>query len=159
MGPEYDHMAILVKIQKDVYLCDVGFGDGFIYPKKIAESNLQMDVNQYFQLSIDPDDNYFLKRTSDTLHFETLYQFTTKFREPIEFIDMCSFHQSSPQSAFTGKKIITILTEEGRITLSGYHLKISEKGELTEFDVMNEDDFYSKMEEHFGINYQTLLQD
>ncbi|MCP4456682.1 MAG: arylamine N-acetyltransferase [Cytophagales bacterium] len=157
-GAEYDHMAVLVKIQTDLYLCDVGFGDGFVYPKKLEETTLQMDLNRYFQFLVDPDGNCFLKKTSDTLHFDPVYQFTTKYREPIEFIDMCDFHQSSPKSHFTGKKMITILTEEGRITLTDKKLKIVEKGEVLEMDVLNEDDFYSKMEEHFGISYQMLLQ-
>lgn len=157
-GAEYDHMAILVKIQEDVYLCDVGFGDGFIYPKKLEGNMLQMDVNQYFKFTVDPDGTYFLAKTFDTLHFETLYQFTTKFREPIEFIDRCNFHQSSPLSHFTGKKIITRLTEEGRVTLWDTKLKIIKKGKVTEYSVLNEDDFYSKMEEYFGIKYQTLLK-
>ncbi len=157
-GPEYDHMAILVKIQKDIYLCDVGFGDGFVFPKKIEVNNLQMDLNRYFQFSVDSDDLYYLKKTSDTLHFETLYRFETKFREPIEFIDMCNYHQTSTQSHFTGKKMITILTEEGRITLSDSTLIINERGEKLEHSVLNEDAFYSKMEEHFGIKYQSLLQ-
>lgn len=158
-GAEYDHMAILVKIQEDIYLCDVGFGDGFVFPKKLEEVVLQMDLNRYFKFSVDPDGTYFLQKTSDTLHFDTLYQFERKFREPIEFIDMCHFHQKSPNSSFTGRKIITQLTEEGRITLSDSKIKIAEKGELTELPVLNEDAFYSKMEEHFGIKYQTLLQD
>ena len=158
-GAEYGHMAILVKIQEDIYLCDVGFGDGFIYPKKLEEGVLQMDVNRYFQFSVDPDDNFFLNKTSDTLHFDPVYRFSTNFREPIEFISMCDFQQTSPQSNFTGRKIITILTEEGRITLSDTQLKITEKGEVSEHPVLNDDAFYSKMEEHFGIKYQSLLHD
>ena len=158
-GAEYDHMAVLVKIQEDVYLCDVGFGDGFVYPKKLEEVILQMDLNRYFRFSTDSDGTYFLQKTSDTLHFETLYQFERKFREPIEFIDMCHFHQNSPNSNFTGKRLITQLTEGGRITLSEEKIKITKKGEAVELPVLNEEAFYSKMEEHFGISYQTLLRD
>ena len=158
-GAEYGHMAILVTIEDDVYLCDVGFGDGFVFPKKLEEIILQMDLNRYFRFSEDSDGAYSLEKTSDTLHFETLYKFERKLREPIEFIDMCDFHQKSPNSSFTGKKIITQLTEEGRITLSDSKIKIVEKGKLIDLPVLNEDAFYSKMEEHFGIKYQTLLQD
>ena len=118
-------MAILVKIQEDIYLCDVGFGDGFAFPKKLEETTLQMDLNRYFRFFVDPDGFYFIQKTSDTLHFETLYQFERKFREPIEFIDRCNFHQNSPNSHFTGRKIITQLTQEGRITLSDSKIKIA----------------------------------
>ena len=158
-GSEYGHMAILVKIQDDIYLCDVGFGDGFIFPKKLEVNCLQMDLNRYFQITSDENGHYFLTKTADTLHFDSVYRFTSKYREPIEFIGMCDYQQTAPESSFTGRKIITRLTEEGRITLSDTKLKIVEKGELTEVAVLNEDDFYAKMEEHFGINYQTLLHD
>jgi N-hydroxyarylamine O-acetyltransferase len=158
-GPEYDHMAILVKIQHDIYLCDVGFGDGIVYPKQLSTDGLQMDHNRYFAFSVDPDDTFLLKKTSDTVNFEPLYEFKVKLREPIEFIDMCDFHQSNPQSPFVGKKLLTKLTDEGRITLTDRHLKLWERGELREIPVLNDDDFYTKMEEHFGILYQSLLQD
>lgn len=156
-GSEYEHMAILVKIRKDIYLCDVGFGDGLIFPKKLNEDHLQMDANRYFQFSVDSDENYILKKTSDTLHFDPIYRFTTKIREPIEFTSMCDYQQTSPQSHFTGKKIITILTEEGRITLSDNRLKIKKKGELLELLILNEDDYFSKLDEHFGIKQQNIF--
>ena len=159
MGPEYDHLAILVKLRDDLYLCDVGFGSGITYPKKIEENTLQMDVNQYFQVTKDENDFYFLNKTTDTLKFESLYRFELKFREPIEFIDMCDFHQSNPDSTFVGRKIMTKLTEEGRVTLTDDLFTIQELGERSEYPVLNEDAFYSKMEEHFGISYQSLLQD
>lgn len=157
-GPDYDHMALLVKIQQTVYLCDVGFGDGFIYPKKIELESLQMDMNRYFKFFTDPDNNYFIKKSSDAVNFETLYQFRFQMREPIEFLDQINFKQSSPESPFVGKKIITVLTPEGRITLSDSKLRIQERGEDVQIPVLNEDDFFTKMEEHFDISYQTLLQ-
>jgi N-hydroxyarylamine O-acetyltransferase len=156
-GKEYDHMAILVKIQTELYLCDVGFGNGIIYPAKLVPDMLQMDHTHYVQITQDVDDNLFLKKSKDGSTFETLYQFEPKMREPIEFIDMCDYHQTNPQSFFVGKKIITKLTDSGRITLTDNLLKIQEKGLATEVVVLNEDDFYTKMEEHFGITYQSLL--
>jgi len=158
-GSEYDHMAILLKNQNDIYLCDVGFGDGIVFPKLLVTDQLQMDANRYFSFSVDPDDNYLLKKTNDTLNFEPMYQFEVKLREPIEFIDMCDYHQSNPQSFFVGKKLITLLTEDGRITLTDDVLKIAELGESIEIPVLNDDDFFVKMEEQFGISHQMLLQD
>ena len=151
-------MAILVKIQEKIFLCDVGFGDGFNYPKELKEGQLQMDFNRYFQVFKDVDDNFTIKRTSDTRNFSTLYSFRIQNREPIEFIDRFDFHQNSPSSHLVGRKVITKLTEEGRITLRDGLLLIDEMGESIEVPILNDDDFFTKMEEHFDINYQTLLQ-
>ena len=156
-GKEYDHMAILVKIQNDIYLCDVGFGNGLVYPAKLETDILQMDQTHFVQFICDVDDVYYLRKSSDGQTFKTLYKFEIKLREPIEFIDMCDFHQTNPQSYFVGKKIITKLTDSGRITLDDSFLKIQEKGITNKIEVLNEDDFYTKMEEHFGITYQSLL--
>ena len=156
-GREYDHMAILVKIQNDFFLCDVGFGNGMIYPAKLDVDRLQMDHTHYVQIITDIDDIFYLRKTQDGESFKTLYQFEAKMREPIEFIDMCEFHQTNPQSQLVGKRIITKLTDSGRVTLDDTLLKIQEKGVITVIEVMNDDDFYTKMEEHFGITYQSLL--
>lgn len=157
-GPEYDHMALLVRIQHDIYLCDVGLGEeGIIYPKKLEEGALQMDHNRYFRLETDPDGIYYLRRTNDTLNFQTVYRFEVKAREPIEFLDRLNYHQSDPQSRFTGHKFVTCLTPDGRTTLTDRELMIAEKGEVRRWPVLNDDDFYTKMEECFGIEYRTLL--
>jgi hypothetical protein len=37
-------------------------------------------------------------------------------------------------------------------------LLIEEMGEKIEIKVLNDDDFFTKMEEHFDISYQTLLR-
>ena len=154
---EYDHMAILVKIQEDIFLCDVGFGNSFLYPKKLEWNSLQMDYDQYFKFTTDPDDNIILSRSDDGSDFKELYQFQPKLREPIEFIDRCNYHQTDPNSRFVGQKIITKLTTYGRVHLTDSLLRIVEKGETTTEEVLNEDAFYAKMEEHFGIKYQSLL--
>ena len=156
-GPEYDHMAILIKLQNDVFLCDVGFGDGFVYPQKVA-GDLQMDMNRYFKIFKDRDDNFYLKMTDGGDQFLSKYRFKVKRREPIEFIDMCTYHQSSPESTFVAKKLITRLDQTGRITLTDDKLIYHEKGMRHEESVLNDDAFYAKMEEHFGISYQALLQ-
>lgn len=157
-GPEYDHMAILLKLREDLYLCDVGYGaDGFIYPKKFSMDELQMDYDRYFAVTKNIDDVYFLKRSDDGVNMENGYRFLPKIREPIEFIDMCRYQQSSPESSFLGRKIMTKLTQTGRIKLTDQKLSILEKGVWLEEEIMNEDAFYAKMEEHFGISYQSLL--
>lgn len=157
-GPEYDHMAIVLKIQDTIFLCDVGFGRGFTYPKMLRGSEMQMDNNQYFKVTKDADDVLYLKRTFDGEVFENLYKFSLKFREPIEFIDMCNYHQTSEDSPFVKRKMMSKLTPLGRVTLSDDKMKIMEKGKAIEETILNEDAFYAKMEEHFGISRHSLLQ-
>src|SRR3989339_915384 len=42
-GPDYDHMALIVKINDEEYLADVGFGDNFLEPLKFELEIVQKD--------------------------------------------------------------------------------------------------------------------
>src|SRR5712664_190814 len=49
------------------------------------------------------------------------YRFTLNACEYEDFAEMCRFHQTSPQSHFTQRRICSLATETGRITLSDMH--------------------------------------
>lgn len=158
-GSNYDHMILIVVLDDEYHLCDVGtiHDHGIIYPKRLVENELQVDGNRYFRFQKDADENYILQNTSDMLHFETIYRFNLQEREPIEFIDRLHYYQSDPDSPFTGKRILRIITEGGSKYLDDEELVINELGALNTIKILNEDDLYAKMEEHFGISYQSLL--
>lgn len=151
-GPPFDHMAIVVRLKDGDWLVDVGFGDGFMSPKKLVEGEVQVDYTKYVKLEKDIDDNFFLMISSDGLAYETKYRFTLKQREFIEFIDMLDYHQTSEDSPFTQKKLITQANDKGRITLTDRKLKITHLGETNEEALLNDDEFWSKCEQHFGID-------
>lgn len=156
-GKDFDHMAIIVHLEGDDYLVDVGFGKGIIYPKKIADGLTQMDYTDYWRLSKDVDNNYFLQSSDDARVFTAKYTFSIDPKELIQFFEMNEYQQHDPNASFLQEKIITKLTETGRITLSDkkfveLHLGISRQTELT-----NEDEFLSLLEQHFGITLRQLI--
>lgn len=155
-GKPFDHLVIIVTIDSQQFLVDVGFGDGPISPLKITK-NVQMDYTRYWRIDTDPDENLILKVSNDTSYFQTKYLFTTEEKQLIQFMEMCEYHQSSPGSPFTQKKLISQLTPNGRVTLTERKLKILDLGEVTEKDIMHEDEFLSKLEHHFGINHRQLI--
>ncbi|WP_462253810.1 arylamine N-acetyltransferase family protein [Ekhidna sp.] len=155
-GRPFDHMAIVVNLDNDQWLVDVGFGDGPISPIKISKE-IQMDYTRYWKLDTDPDENFILKVSNDTSYFKTKYLFTTEEKQLIQFMEMCEYHQNSAASPFTGKKLISQLTANGRVTLTDKKLKILELGEVVETDIMHEDEFLSKLQHHFGITHHQLI--
>ena len=155
--PEFDHMIIIVRLDGLNYLADVGFGSLFTEPKQI-NSQAQLDYTEYFKFFKDPDDHLILKRSSDGVVYSTAYKFDLIRREMIEFMGRCVYHQESPESHFKQNKLITQLFPEGRITLTDRKLKLHLKGELKELPVMNEDEFLSKLEDHFGVDSRALLR-
>lgn len=155
---DYDHMAIIVSMENENWLVDVGFGESFQFPKKVELNTVQMDYTDYWKLVIDADDLYVLQQSRDYSVFYSKYRFNLEEKQPIQFIEMCEYHQTSPDSHFTGQKMITKLTENGRVTLTERKLKVIALGEATETEIMNEDEFLSKLRHHFSIGFKQLLK-
>jgi N-hydroxyarylamine O-acetyltransferase len=68
-----------------------------------------------------------------------------------EFEPMCLYHQTSPQSPFTQKRLCTLATPDGRITLSGSRYISTVQGVRDEQPVEDEEHFRLLLKERFGI--------
>lgn len=147
---EYDHLALIVSIEGDDYLVDVGFGDFILFPLKIDLGLEQNDTNGIF--IIEKYDNEYLQ-VSKILNDEIMpqYIFTTSPRELEEFKSMCHYNQTSPNSHFTYGKLISIQTLNGRITLTDKILKIRANTLIKKTTILDDEDFRKKMLVHFTI--------
>ena len=81
------------------------------------------------------------------------YRFTLQPCGYDDYAEMCSYHQTSPQSHFTQKRICSRATEAGsRISLSDLRLsETSEDGERTERTLRDQDEYAAVLREEFGI--------
>lgn len=156
-GPPFDHMITIVRLGKQLYLADVGFGNAFSYPKLIKLGVIQMDYVTYWRFRKDVDKNIILTYSADASQYKTKYIFRLEEKQIIEFMQMCEYHQTSKESPFTQKKMITIKTPDGRVTLTDRNLKIQKLGETSEDGILNEDEFLSKLEQYFSISYEQLI--
>ncbi len=157
-GRAFDHMAIVVHLEQANWLVDVGFGKSIIFPKKIEEGVVQMDHIDYWRFSKDPDGNFLLQNSEDASYFKTKYLFSLEERQIIQFMEMNEYHQTASESPFTQRRLITKLTTTGRITLTDNKLKILSLGKFEENDLSNVDEFYAKLEQHFGITFKQLVE-
>jgi len=64
---------------------------------------------------------------------------------------MCYYHQTSSESHFTQKRICSLPTQNGRITLTGNTLKITEKEIVTERQLNNQQEVQQVLSNYFGI--------
>ena len=146
-GPEFDHMTLLVHLNKN-FLVDVGFGDSFRVPIEIPAGEIH-----------DVSGHYMIKRGDNSLelclekdnNWVPQYSFTLSPKKLADYKDMCDFQQDSPVSHFRTRMVCTIATERGRITLSNNSFTIT-KGNAknkTDFDGIEEFHFYLK--EYFDI--------
>ena len=134
LGPEFDHMTLLVNGE---WIADVGFGDFSLVPLKLdgtVEGNYRVNGDR-----------------TESLHggeWRTEYVFSLQPRELGEFAPMCHYQQTSPESHFTRKKVITLARPDGRITLTNDRLIETKHGMKTEKPV---DDWEKALEETFGF--------
>ena len=121
-GCEFDHLAIIATINNSQYLVDVGFGKFSLEPLLLKMNCILED--QFGQFEFDRYDTEYLRinqRTNGCL--SPLYIFKNLERNLEDFEDMCNYHQNSADSNFTKNKVISIVTANGRITLTENQLK------------------------------------
>lgn len=100
-GNEYDHLAIIVELDQNEYLVDVGFGEFAFYPLKLIPNEIQKDPRGCFIVEKINEGLSVSQINGDVKNIQ--YKFTTECRELNEFQEMCDYHQTNPNSHFTEK--------------------------------------------------------
>lgn len=154
-SPEYDHLAIVVKIGDKEYLSDIGFGEFAFAPLELIEDRIQEDKRGNFIIDRNPDGYYRVSKIEDSQPTPE-YIFSTVERPLHEFAAMCHYHQTDNRSHFKQRKLISRPTLNGRITLTENYLKIVAGGEPQLEEISNETDFENRLLEYFGIDITIL---
>jgi len=92
-GEEYDHLAIIVKLNQNEYLTDVGFGEFAFHPLKLKTNKFQTDPRGNF-IIVTYKNDYFKVSKEHRGKKTNEYIFTKKERAIKEFNEMCHFHQT-----------------------------------------------------------------
>ena len=149
-GREFDHAAILVDVEGETYLADVGFGEFAEDPLRFDAGVEQADAAGTFLIERTGDGSYDVRmRTNDG--WVSRYAFEDKERELPEFAEMCDFQQHSPESHFTKNKICSVLTADGRKTLTSGKFIVTSRGARTETAVAGDAEFERILAAEFGI--------
>lgn len=150
-GPEFDHLTLRVDLAEP-WLADVGFGDSFLEPLRLRVDEEQVDPAGNFRL-LRKGERWYMEKVEPPEKWKPQYSFTLQPRQLEEFAPMCHFHQASPESSFTQKRICSRATPEGRITLSEMKLIVTNKGSREERLLASEDERISTLQELFGIRF------
>lgn len=154
-GLAHDHLALVVTIDGQDYLTDVGFGEFAFGPLQLLEGIVQTDERGAY--TIDRYQNEFIriKKIEKELAYPE-YIFKEQARTIDEFYEMCHYHQTNPASHFTQKRLISRPTPDGRITLTDDQLKIKVGSETTTKPINEHYTFEEGLLEHFGLDSRTL---
>jgi N-hydroxyarylamine O-acetyltransferase len=149
-GPEFDHMALHVKLEES-WLADVGFGDGFVDPLLLENHSEQNQPCGAFRIESDGMQRI-LSRSTRGGAWEPQYRFTLKPHQLGDYREMCHYHQSSPLTSFTQGRIVTLATPHGRVTVSRMHLITTDfDGSRRERELSTEAEYRQILEDLFGI--------
>jgi N-hydroxyarylamine O-acetyltransferase len=149
-GSNFDHMTLMVSLDNR-WLADVGFGDSFIEPLMLDERGEQRQGSRAYKIVHDNDYLILMQRENED-EWKAQYRFTLRPYEYADYSEMCRYHQTSPQSHFTQRRICSRATEEGRITLSEMRfITTSKNGERKERILTSQTEYDAVLREHFGI--------
>ncbi|MFI7005128.1 arylamine N-acetyltransferase [Streptomyces sp. NPDC050145] len=146
-GIPYDHLALRVRTAEGTdWLADVGFGALSHFPLRFDERGDQTDPGGVFRVEEAAGGDLLLRCDG-----VPQYLLDLRPRALADFEVGAWYHRTSPASRFTRSLVCSLLTEEGRITLTGRTLKTT-LGEGRSEVVLPSDaavlDAYAR---HFGI--------
>lgn len=151
---EFDHLVLRVAAPGMApVLADVAAGrNGFVSPLAIEDAvQEQPAAGASFQLRPE-DDAVRLWRQEPGGAWERLYRFSWEPRQLAQFADGCRYHQTSPDSDFTRKRICTRVTQDGRVTLADNVLITTRRGHRHEEYLPDEQAWLAALQIHFGID-------
>ena len=148
-GPEFDHMLLKVELP-DPWLADVGFGESFVDPLPLRAGAEEAENGHLFGVTPENGGWELYRRDSDGTEVP-LYRFSDIARQLPEYMPMCEYHQTSPESSFTRRRICTIAKPDGRITLAGMRLIETKNGGRREALLINEAELHRCLNEQFGM--------
>jgi len=148
-GIDFDHMTLRVDLDEP-YLADVGFGEAFREPLRMNERGVQVQSLGSYRLDTDGDLwTYYEPDESGGL--KPSYIFTLTPHRLEDFAEGCHYNQTSPDSHFTQKRVATIATPEGRVTVRDTRIIITKNGQRIEYPIAAEHDYFRALREYCGI--------
>ena len=148
--PEFDHMALLVTL-KDRWLADVGFGDSFTEPKRLDYSGAQTDSGRVYHITRAAGGRLLSRWDGEKNLWESQYLFSLRRRRLEDFAARNRYQQTSPNSHFKKGRVCTLLTRNGRVTLTDTKLIVTSRGRRIERFVKSQGEFNRLLRKWFGI--------
>ncbi|MEN9659050.1 MAG: hypothetical protein RL571_2515 [Pseudomonadota bacterium] len=143
-GPEFDHLLLLVTLNNQQFIADIGFGDSFQTPLTIHHHRHENATYQIMQ----SDAFYTVLQKKSNQEYKPLYQFTLNTYDISDFADMCIYQQISPASHFTQKSVCSIAT----MAISNGCVIQTKHGRRTIHHIGDIAEYRQRLQQHFQIS-------
>jgi N-hydroxyarylamine O-acetyltransferase len=145
------HMAIMVSLDGEQWLCDLGFGSyGIRSPLRmdVLDTEVKQEFDTFILSKVTARD-YVLKALSCG-EWITQYGFDLSPHELIDFVPANYFNSTHPDSIFVQKLLIVLHNRTGRKILVGNILKIVTDG-IMEKRIIEPEQRSAVLFDHFGL--------
>jgi N-hydroxyarylamine O-acetyltransferase len=148
LGPPFDHLALIVRPAdgSGPWLADVGFGAHSAYPLLADSREVQHDPAGEFAVAETEEGDLDVYRDGSLQ-----YRIELRPRDLADFIPTCWYQQTSPLSHFRHSVICSLVTADGRVSLSGRTLIRTAAGTRTEQDLTDDAAVLAAYRDIFGI--------
>jgi N-hydroxyarylamine O-acetyltransferase len=150
-SPEFDHMVLLIML-KDRWLADVGFGDLFTEPKRLDYSGPQTDNGKIYRVTRRVGGRLLSRWNEERSLWEPQYLFSLRPRRLGDFVARCRYQETSPNSHFKKGRVCTLLTRNGRVTLTNTKFIVTRGRRRIERPVKSRGQFDKLLRKWFAIN-------
>lgn len=147
------HMAILLRLHGEAWLCDLGFGSyGLRAPMQLGllDVKVKQEVDTFLLSKIN-DREYLLKALVDG-EWSNQYAFDLCPQEWIDFVPANYLNSTHPDAIFVQKLLIVLHNQTGRKILFGDTLKIINNGKVEKQTIASED-IASVLANQFGLAF------
>lgn len=149
-GIEFDHMTLRVELDEP-WLADVGYGEFIREPLRWVEGLEQREEFGTYRLMREGD-VWRAENQHPNGKWWTDYIFTLRPHQLADFAEACVYQQTSPDSTFTQKRVATLATPDGRVTLSDTRLIVTRGDQRDEQPIKDEAEYRTLLKQHLGID-------
>lgn len=150
-GPAFDHMTLMVTLEER-WLVDVGVGDSFREPLLLDRREEQVQGERAYRIDREGERLTLWQRDRNDV-WSAQFRFGLTPYEYEDYAEMCRYHQTSPESPFTQKRVCSRATPDGRITVSELRLITTKNGVKQEQALEDEAAVVEALRAHFGIEW------
>ncbi len=145
------HMALLVKVEGQQLLCDLGFGSyGLRAPIALCDVNLPQPQDFDLFRLISPEPGQYVLQAQLENNWVNQYGFDLYAADWLDFMPANFLNSTHPDTIFVQKLLVILQTAQGRKMLVGNEFKQTVRG-VTQVELIAADAVAALLEREFGL--------
>lgn len=151
IAPARTHMLLLIVLEGQQYIADVGFGSMTLTAPLLFTSDIVQET-QHGIFRIIQKEKYYILQVLQQKEWRPIYHFYTEIIEPIDYEVANWYVSTHPDSHFTKQLIATKVDDDGRYVLNNNMLNIRyDSGRKESLEMFDKREIIKTLEDVFGI--------